>query len=280
MLLSGDHGYSLFDDFRLRSPDKFLNVGVAESNLVTVAAGLSNAGFLPMIYGLSSFVPSRVYEFLKLQIALPKTQIIVVGDGAGVVYSTLGHSHQSLDDLALMRALPGFQVLSPSSDFEAEESVALAASYSGPTYIRLGKSGGIYEGAGTSDNLAPYVIEGEGCGKNAVIAHGSMVSKALEVRQASGMHFDIISWANLTSFRPEDLSLIRSYQKVAVVEEHIQIGSLGLTLSNILRQHELDFLAICAPDAFHSRVGSYEWTLGQLGLDASSVNQRLEDFFS
>src|ERR1700676_5415334 len=100
LLLTGDHGYSLFDEFRRVCPGQYINAGVAEQNMVGVAAGLARGGFRPVVYGLSAFVPIRVLEQIKLDVCYEQLPVVFVGDGAGVVYSTLGASHQSAEDVA------------------------------------------------------------------------------------------------------------------------------------------------------------------------------------
>src|SRR5829696_4605298 len=103
VLLTGDHGYALFDEFRKRCSGQYINCGVAEQNMVGVAAGLAKAGFRPVVYGLSAFVPMRVLEQIKMDICYQSLPVMLVGDGAGVVYSSLGASHQCAEDVAALR---------------------------------------------------------------------------------------------------------------------------------------------------------------------------------
>src|SRR5947209_20233243 len=114
VLLTGDHGYALFDEFRQVCPGQYLNAGVAEQNMVGVAAGLAKGGFRPVVYGLSAFIPVRVLEQIKLDICYEELPVVLIGDGAGVVYSTLGTSHQSTEDVAALRAVPHIGILSPA----------------------------------------------------------------------------------------------------------------------------------------------------------------------
>ncbi|MFN5980251.1 MAG: transketolase, partial [Pseudanabaena sp.] len=118
LLLTGDHGYALFDEFRQVCPDQYINAGVAEQNMVGVAAGLAKGSFRPIVYGLSSFVPMRVLEQIKLDICYEQLPVILIGDGAGVVYSNLGSSHQSTEDIAALRAIPNITILSPADHYE------------------------------------------------------------------------------------------------------------------------------------------------------------------
>src|SRR2546430_6398138 len=118
LLLTGDHGYSLFDEFRRVCPGQYLNAGVAEQNMVGVAAGLAKGGFRPVVYGLSAFIPIRVLEQIKLDICYEELPVVLIGDGAGVVYSSLGTSHQSTEDVAALRAVPHLAILSPADASE------------------------------------------------------------------------------------------------------------------------------------------------------------------
>ena len=140
MLLTGDHGYALFDEIRRVCPHQYLNAGVAEQNMVGVAAGLAKGGFRPVVYGLSAFVPVRVLEQIKLDVCYESLPVIFMGDGAGVVYSSLGTSHQSTEDMAALRGVPALSILSPADAPEMTAAMDLAFASGGPVYVRMGKS--------------------------------------------------------------------------------------------------------------------------------------------
>ena len=126
LLLTGDHGYALFDEIRRVCPDQYINAGVAEQNMVGVAAGLAKGGFRPVVYGLSAFVPVRVLEQIKMDVCYESLPVIFIGDGAGVVYSTLGTSHQSTEDVAAARGVPCLSILSPADAAEMTAAMELA----------------------------------------------------------------------------------------------------------------------------------------------------------
>ena len=112
ILLTGDHGYALFDEFRKIIPNQYINAGIAEQNMVGMAAGLARVGFRPFVYGLSAFIPIRVLEQIKIDIAHDNLPIVLLGDGAGFVYSHLGTSHQSTEDISATRSLPNLTIKS------------------------------------------------------------------------------------------------------------------------------------------------------------------------
>src|SRR3569832_134015 len=118
LLLTGDHGYSLFDAFRTNFPDRYINAGVAEQNMVGMAAGLARAGFRHFVYGLSAFVPIRVLVLIKLDVAHDTLPVIFIGDGACFVYSHLCTSHQATEDIACARSIPQLAVFSPADRYE------------------------------------------------------------------------------------------------------------------------------------------------------------------
>jgi len=117
LLLTGDHGYALFDEFRKTCPLQYINAGIAEQNMVGMAAGLARIGFRPVVYGLSAFIPVRVLEQIKLDVAHDNLPVIFIGDGAGFVYSHLGTSHQSTEDIICTRVIPNMHVYSPVDSF-------------------------------------------------------------------------------------------------------------------------------------------------------------------
>jgi hypothetical protein len=140
LLITGDHGYELFDGIRKHCPDQFINAGIAEQNMVGMAAGLARTGFRPFVYGLAAFVPVRVLEQIKLDVAHDHLPVVFLGDGAGFVYSTLGTSHQSTEDIACTRAVPQLTVLSPSRPLRDDGLHGSGLRAEGPVYMRMGKS--------------------------------------------------------------------------------------------------------------------------------------------
>jgi transketolase len=277
-VLTGDHGYELFDDFRRRFPDRFHNVGVAEANMVGLAAGFARNGLRPLIYGLAAFVPNRVFEFIKLQIALDELPVVMVGDGAGLVYSQLGSSHQTLEDLAIMGSLPNVTTLSPGSDDEMRDSVVWAFQQASPVYIRMGKSGGAYSGSNHSRRPEPTLVSSSsGKASGAIIAHGSMMSQVLQVMDLVPGH-SLDFWSCPTVF-PVPASFVKileaDYSKLFVVEEHLVRGGLASELLIELRNTGLEVHPICASPQTSRLIGSYEWNLSRHGLSSEGIAEAI-----
>jgi transketolase len=277
-VLTGDHGYALFDEFASKFPKRFHNVGVAESNLIGLAAGMARNGIRPLVYGLAAFIPNRVFEFIKLQIAAENLPVTLVGDGAGLVYSTLGISHQTLEDLAIIGSLPSVECFAPASNLEMRVTVNWTTGRNGPSYIRIGKSDGAYEGCHSSEIPTPNRLELNGRKSvRAVVAHGSMVSQVLRFDSKTRAQFDLWSCPTVSHIPQSFIDhLIINYQEVAVIEEHGAHGGLGSRLLQATNNSDLR-LYIIGPSLQDSRsVGTWNWAMKFHGLDPESLIQKLK----
>ena len=141
VLLSGDIGYGVFDKLRTNHPRKFLNVGIAEQNMIGVAAGLASKGLSPWVYTITPFLLYRPFDFVRNLICHQNLNVKLVGVGGGVVYDTLGFTHYTLEDLSLCKNLPNLKVFLPYDPSSAERCFELASRDNLPTYIRLMKGG-------------------------------------------------------------------------------------------------------------------------------------------
>jgi len=282
LLLTGDHGYALFDDFRRSCPDQYLNAGVAEQNMVGVAAGLAKGGFRPVVYGLSAFVPVRVLEQIKLDVCYHELPVIFIGDGAGVVYSALGSSHQSTEDIAALRALPGLSILSPADTFEMSACMDLALDASHPVYLRMGKAdvGMVHLGKPALEWGRLCLVK-HGTGPLGWIATGSMVRTALAV---STQWPDSSVWS-APSLKPLDSGqirdLCRQHRALIVLEEHSVLGGLGSAVAEIAAAEAPTWVCrIGVQDRFSRFCGSYSYLMKEHQLDTESVERQVRAFLS
>ena len=282
MLLTGDHGYALFDEFRRQCPQQYINAGVAEQNMVGVAAGLAKGGFRPVVYGLSAFVPIRVLEQIKLDLCYEELPVVLIGDGAGVVYSSLGSSHQSTEDIAALRALPHIGILSPADAQEMTQCMGLAFAAEHPVYVRMGKAD-----LGMVHEEAPEVAWGKLCqirkGSGAVgfIATGSMVKTSLEVAS----HWPDSSVWSAPSIKPletqELVAVCRQHAVIVVLEEHSIYGGLGSAVAEIAAAYAPTRICrIGIQDRFSRYCGSYSYLMEEHHLDAPAVTDQIRDFLA
>ncbi|GAA5163870.1 transketolase family protein [Viridibacterium curvum] len=281
LMLTGDHGYALFDPFRKRCPAQYINCGIAEQNMVGVAAGLAKAGFRPVVYGLAAFVPLRVLEQIKIDVCYEDLPVIFVGDGAGFVYSHLGTSHQSTEDIACTRALPGLTVLSPSDRYEVTAAMQLAFESKGPVYLRLGKSdrGDVHTGP-VSFAAGELLQVRSGSGRVAVLATGSMVRTAVDIVDG-GLVADV--WS-VPSIKPLDRGALEAIcaeaESLIVMEEHSVHGGLGSVIAELVAglSRPVRVCRIGVNDRFSRYCGTYDYLLREHELDAASVARRIAAF--
>jgi transketolase len=277
-VLTGDHGYALFDEFASKFPKRFHNVGVAESNLIGLAAGMARNGINPLVYGLAAFIPNRVFEFIKLQIAADNLPVTLVGDGAGLVYSTLGISHQTLEDLAIIGSLPSVTSISPASNLEMKVAVKWTAGRNAPSYIRMGKSGGVYEGCHLNNEPTPTLAESQPKNtRRAIVAHGSMVSQVMGFDSLTRKKFDLWSCPTISHI-PESFldNLVKNYEEVVVIEEHGIHGGLGSRILQLVGNKGPVIHLIGAKLRESRTVGTWDWALKFHGLDQGSLLQKLQ----
>lgn len=282
LLLTGDHGYALFDDFRRLCPAQYINVGIAEQNMVGVAAGLARARFRPFVYGLSAFVPVRVLEQIKIDVAHDNLPVVFIGDGAGFVYSHLGTSHQSTEDIACARAIPQLSVYSPTDRFEMSMCMDTAYRSASPVYLRMGKSdrGDVHkELPQARPGELLHVKEGRDGGL-ALVATGSMVQTALALASADYPEANVWSVPYIKPVAVDQVARIcMSGRAVVVLEEHSVIGGLGSMVAEIAADMApTRVLRIGVRDRFSVHCGTYEYLLREHGLDLPTIAERVAEF--
>lgn len=282
LLLTGDHGYALFDEFRKTLPDQFINAGIAEQNMVGVAAGLAKAGFKPIVYGLAAFVPVRVLEQIKIDICYEKLPVILMGDGAGLVYSHLGTSHQSTEDIACTRAIPSLTIMSPADRFEMEATMTLAFKLQSPTYIRMGKSDrGDIHTAQISLARGQLIQVAPASRKTAILATGSMVRTALELVE-QGVETEVWSVPCIKPLDREQLvQIAQRVDSIITIEEHSVIGGLGAAVAEEISSiRSIPICRIGIEDRFSNYCGNWNYLLTEHGLDVQSVKNKIDLFLS
>lgn len=281
LLLTGDHGYALFDEFRKQCPNQYINAGIAEQNMVGMAAGLARVGFRPFVYGLAAFVPVRTVEQIKLDIAHDDLPVVLLGDGAGFVYSHLGTSHQSTEDIACTRSIPGLAVLSPADRYEMAACMEYAYECNGPVYLRMGKSdrGDVH--------IAPIPALQPGCllkiitgapDRPCLIATGSMTRMAMEIGKTLGL--TVWSAPVLKPLLSHEVcSAAQESLGVVTLEEHSVLGGLGAAVTEILSENlPTRVLRIGVPDRFSAHCGTYDYLLKEHGIDPNTVMLKVSNF--
>ena len=141
VLLSGDIGNRMFDELKKSCPNQFINCGIAEANMMSMAAGMGLSGLRPIIYTITPFTTARCFEQIKIGVGYHKSPVIIVGTGSGLSYAELGPTHHSLDDIAILKTIPELNILAPADSVELKYFLNESVKSSYPTYIRIGKKG-------------------------------------------------------------------------------------------------------------------------------------------
>lgn len=240
LCIVGDIGAFLLRNYIKDFPRNYYNLGAAEANMVGVGAGLAKSGKIPFLYTITPFITSRVYEQIKVDVCYNNTNVKLVGVGAGVSYGTMGSSHHSLEDIAIMRALPNMIILSPSDPEEVEEAVFAAAKHKGPTYIRLTLQAKSLEYKREKFKIGKARIIKKGT-DSAIIATGEMVGVALEAAEMLKKNKINCYVINMHTIKPIDTELVnklsRECKAIVTIEEHSVIGGLGSAVSSIISQN-------------------------------------------
>ena len=242
-------------EFNKVAPERFINVGIAEQNLIGTAAGLSLTGKIPFASSFAMFAAGRAFEIVRNTVAYPKLNVKIAATHAGLTVGEDGASHQAIEDLSLMRSIPNMVVLNPADGVEAGKAVIAAANYDGPVYIRLGRAA-VEE---IFDENYEFQI-GKGVelvnGTDAtIIATGIMVEKALkasEILKSEGINVRVI---NIHTLKPIDTELIikaaKETKRIVTAEEHSIIGGLGsAVLEAISEECPVPVIRIGVKDTF------------------------------
>jgi len=223
--------------FKDEFPDRFINVGIAEQNLVCVAGGLSLAGKVPFASSFAMFAVGRAFEMIRNSICYPKLNVKIAATHAGITVGEDGASHQAIEDVAIMRAIPNMTVLVPADAVETEQIIEAAYHYHGPVYIRLGRLGVpvLYDENYTFEiGKANKLKEGKDV---SIIAMGIMVSTALEAAEKLAEKGIQAAVYNMSTIKPIDIAAIEEAAQagcIVTVEEHSVIGGLGSAVAEIL----------------------------------------------
>lgn len=257
------------DKFKATYPERFYNVGIAEQNMIGIAAGLADEGYLPICVAQACFLSMRAFEPIRQYAGYMRKPMILVGLFSGLSTTFMGNTHYAQEDIALMRMIPGMQVLSPADGIEATKCFEAAVESGKPTYIRLwGKIGNpvVYESDYKYEiGKAVRLREGKDI---QIIASGSMVVQALVVADQlseMGIEGEVI---DMHTIKPIDLSLLDSHKQIFSIEEHSVVGGLG----DAMRESGLEIHKIGIEDRF-GNVGDYNYLLEQHNLTSGKIKE-------
>ena len=265
--------------FQEQCPERFINVGVAEQNMIGICAGMALKGFRPFAYTIATFTLYRPFEMVRDDLCYQNLPVTVVGMGSGIVYSTLGGTHHSQEDIAIAGALPNMQILTPCDPVETAEMTRYCAlENSGPMYFKLGKAG---EPVLTETALDPFEfgkIRRLRQGKDVcILSHGAIMSMAFEIAGALEEGGASVSVLNVHTLKPLDREgvarALGDHKTVVVIEEHAPRGGLAPMTKQIAwdEKSPCTLHTFTLNDEFIHCYGSHDELRARHGLDTETI---------
>lgn len=273
--------------FRKKFPERFVEIGVAEQNLATVASGMSAMGKIPFISSYATFSPGRNWEQIRTTICYNNRKVIVVGSHGGVSVGPDGGSHQALEDMAIMRVLPNMTVISPCDYIEARKATIASLKYPGPIYIRLAREKTeviTTEETPFEIGKAEVFCEQEGNSEATIIVTGALVFRALNVAkklEGDGIKIEVV---NIHTVKPLDENVLLEKAKKSgafvTVEEHQVSGGLGSAVSEFIsKNHPVPIEFIGVQNKF-GQTGKPEELISFFGMDEVSIEKAVRKVIS
>lgn len=282
VLLSGDIGNKLFDKFKQVDERRFYNCGVAEANMMGVAAGMAMSGLRPVIYTITPFTTTRCFEQIRVDACYHKAPVVIVGTGSGLSYAELGPTHHSLEDMAILRTLPGISVLAPCDITELRLVLRAALHENGPVYIRIGKKGEPHVHATPPEfQIGKGIVVRPG-NEVALIVAGTIMPEALKAADLLGERGISAEVVSFHSVKPLDQAYLHQacgrFKLLATVEEHSRIGGLGGAVAEwrAPRRDAPIQISFGAADEFMHEVGSQDYARAKFGLTAANIADKVQ----
>lgn len=283
LFLTGDLGFMAFEDLRQSIGDRFLNMGVSEQNMISVAASLAHDGFIPFVYSIAPFVVARPFEQIRNEVGLHKMPVKIVANGGGFGYGIMGSTHHCPDDIALMRSVQNMKLFIPTFLDDVEEAVALMVADKSPNYLRLNSSVKREEG------ITPFAhYRNIRKGSSAVIiGAGPVMNGLIALNDANNLQLEIwlVDQLPLIEMPKELVIKIRETGKLIIAEEHYEAGGLGEAITLHLMKNHL--LAGAPNTTFHylniegyisGNYGDQKWHLAENCLAGEPLQSRLQTF--
>ena len=277
-LIVGDLGFSVVEDFANKFPNRFLNAGIAEQNMIGVAAGLAKEGYNVYVYSIGNFPTLRCMEQIRYDVAYHNLNVKIVSVGAGYAYGSLGASHHATEDLGMMRTIPNMVVCFPSDPKEAQAITAISASYNSPMYLRLGKAGEkeIYTEKLQNLTIGDVLTFREEEQQNkGIILSGSIADYAINFLKEKEINWNVYT---LPFINPINVAHIKKIvtinNELIILEEHQKSCGIGSAILEIVNDLYVSGEIISFPkikriaidDRFYSISGSQDFLRKEAGL--------------
>ncbi len=280
VFLTGDLGYKLCDKFAAAFPSRFINAGVAEANMVGMAAGLALEGFKPWVYSITPFATLRCFEQIRNDVVHNNLNVKVVGVGGGYAYGFNGPTHHATEDVAVLRTLPGMTIVAPGDPVESYHATLALGDHVGPAYLRLARAGEpVIHKDGFNFELGKASMVVNTMGGICILSTGSMLATAMEIRRRLAEKYLHCAVVSVPTIKPLDKGSILEYCKnrdlVIVLEEHSVIGGFGDSVMAMGMNGPVFCFGI--PDELNHNVGDQDYLKNLCGLSAEKICYNIEN---
>lgn len=272
-------------DFKVVAPERFFNMGIAEANMVGVAAGLSTCGKIPYVSTFAMFAAGRAFEQIRNSVCYPKLNVKICATHAGLTVGEDGASHQAIEDISLMRSIPNMIVINPADAVETEAAIKAIADINGPCYVRLGRMAvaNVNDASTYKFELGKGITLSEG-NDIAIIATGIMVEAAMDAKKilaSEGINARVI---NIHTIKPIDSDIIINAAKetgaIVTAEEHSIIGGLGSAVAEVVgEEYPVPVLKVGVKDVF-GESGKPNELLEKYGLTSKDIVEKVKKAIS
>lgn len=285
ILLSGDIGNKLFDNFKINYSKRFINCGIAESNMTTFASGLASQGYIPITYTIASFNVLKTIEQIKIDICYQNLPVIVVGVGSGLSYSNLGTTHHSFEDFGLLNNIPKLQIVCPCDPLELQYLLPEIIRSKKPTYLKIGKKG--------EKNLIGYKynkflgkvnLVNKGNSNICIFSYGNILVNIIESKKYL-INKEMPTIFNLSTLSPlnqsQIIKILKKFKKVLIIEEHLESTGIGSQIIYISNKFNLknQFEQIAIKKNFIIGAGNIDQIRKKIGLDSKSIAKKISKFY-
>ena len=281
VVLSGDIGNKLFDKVKLVDDRRFYNCGIAEANMMGVAAGMALSGLRPFVYTITPFTTTRCFEQIRVDVCYHHAPVVIVGTGSGLSYSELGPTHHSLEDMAIMRTLPGMRVIAPCDALELRATLHEVLKDDTPTYIRIGTKGepDIHKSV-SNLKLGEVIIIRPGTDITLLCAGNMMADtlRAADILESNGISAEVVSFHTV---KPLDDNYLRQastrFKMIVTIEEHSRIGGLGSAVAEwrMAQNKNIVQMSFGTDDEFMHEVGSQAYARKKFGLTSENITSKI-----
>lgn len=278
-LLTGDLGFSVFEKFSQKFPERFYNVGIAESSMISMAAGLALNDKKVYVYSIIPFVTMRCFEQIRVDLCYQNLNVILVGVGGGLSYGPSGATHHAIEDISIMRSLPNMKVICPGDPFETENAVEQAANLNGPCFIRLNKNREprLYDEDITEFKIGKAIKIYSG-NQISIITTGNMLEQSINIAKKLKSYNLSVSLYSMHTIKPIDkeaiLECMKNSKYIFTLEEHNLIGGLGSAVAEIIAENvdrKIYFKSFGIPDVYADCAGSRDFLRKKYEIDEESI---------